>query len=146
MFWFNRADPDTLFIDNRAAEKGHIGYKGWENHEVKPDIIMDFRDLKFPDNSFKLVVFDPPHLHTAGPKSYMRKKYGILNKETWKDDISKGFNECWRVLDYNGTLIFKWNETQIPLKEVMGCFKESPRFGHTTSMHGKTIWLVFFKS
>lgn len=144
MFWFDRADKDTLFIDNRTAEKGHVGHPDAKNHEVRPDIVMDFRSLQFPDKSFYHIVFDPPHLHTAGPKSYMRRKYGCLDKETWREDISKGFAECWRVLRINGTLIMKWNETQIKLKELLGCLPQRPRYGHTTG-HGKTHWLVFIK-
>jgi hypothetical protein len=25
-------------------------------------VVMDFRDLKLPDNQFSLAVFDPPHI------------------------------------------------------------------------------------
>jgi DNA-cytosine methyltransferase len=100
MFWFNRNHPNVLYVDNRIAEKGHVGHPHAKNHEVKPDKIMDFRNMSFEDNSFKLVVFDPPHLFNAGDKSYMFRKYGRLNKLTWKEDIKKGFD------DTRGTLFF----------------------------------------
>jgi SAM-dependent methyltransferase len=45
----------------------------------------------------------------------MGKKYGRLNKETWRDDLRAGFAEAFRVLRPHGVLIFKWNETQIPV-------------------------------
>lgn len=32
---------------------------------VSPDIVADFTKMPFPDNSFELVVFDPPHLIKA---------------------------------------------------------------------------------
>ena len=50
-----------------------------------------------------------------------------------------------KVYDY-GTLIFKWNDIEIPLKKVLSCFKVRPLFGHPTAKHGKTIWCVFFKN
>ncbi len=87
MFWFNKNHPNTLYIDNRKAEKGHIEVR--YNHNVDPDIIMDFRDLKFSDKSFKLVVWDPPHLINLSPKSWVSKKYGSLNPETWQSDLKK---------------------------------------------------------
>ena len=36
--------------------------------EVKPDVIGDFTNMKFEDNSFSMVVFDPPHLKYTGSK------------------------------------------------------------------------------
>jgi len=79
---------------------------------VDPDIIADFRKLPFPDKSFKLIVFDPPHLKRLGQNSWMAKKYGVLDKDTWKEDLRKGFSECWRVLAIHGSLIFKWSTEQ----------------------------------
>ncbi len=144
-FWFNKSHPNTLYIDNRVAKKGHIG-KGYNpNHEVKPDIVMDFRKLEFLDNRFKLVVFDPPHLLSQVESSMMKKKFGDLKKETWEHYIKKGFEECWRVLDNYGTLIFKWNEVHIPFKKVLSIIPQSPLFGHRTAKHGRTIWWVFMK-
>lgn len=42
----------------------------------------------------------------------------------------------------NGTLIFKWNEEQIKLSEVLKCFSQKPLLGNKRS---KTHWLVFMK-
>lgn len=44
-----------------------------------------------------------------------------------------------------GTLIFKWNETQISLREVLSCFPQRPLLGHTTTTNLKTHWIVFYK-
>jgi 23S rRNA G2069 N7-methylase RlmK/C1962 C5-methylase RlmI len=109
--------------------------------EVRPDLIADFRNMPFEDDSFYLVVFDPPHLLKAGDDSWLAKKYGKLGQD-WQTDISKGFDECMRVLKPNGTLIFKWNEDQITLKDVLKCFSKKPLFGNKRS---KTHWLVFMK-
>ena len=77
--------------------------------------------------------------------SWIKKKYGSLNRLTWSEDLSKGFDECWRVLKPGGTLIFKWNETQISLREVLSCFSRRPVFGHTTTKRRDTHWMTFYK-
>ena len=143
MFWFNKNHPNTLYIDNRVESKGHITKKS--GHSIKPNEIMDFRNLDFPDNSFKLVVWDPPHRTDFTKTSIMAKQYGILNKETWPYDLKKGFNECWRVLENHGILIFKWNEKQIKVKEVLRLFNVEPLFGHITNNSYTTYWLCFMK-
>lgn len=109
---------------------------------VNPDVTGDFRKIPFLDETFEHVVFDPPHLLRAGKKSWLAKKYGRLNKETWQSDLSKGFDECMRVLKKNGTLVFKWNEDQIKINEVLTCFNQSPLYGNKRA---KTHWLVFMK-
>jgi len=142
MFWFDRQNPVALFADIR--EEDHILCDGRELF-VRPDEVVDFRNMPYRDRSFNLIVFDPPHLEVAGPGSWMAKKYGKLNKATWKEDLSAGFSECWRVLNKGGTLIFKWNETQIKLRDVLDCFPQKPMFGHTTTHNLKTYWVVFYK-
>lgn len=111
---------------------------------VEPDQIMDLTHLPFPDDSFNLVVFDPPHLNSAGPKSWQAAKYGKLPKE-WRPLLEAGFTECFRVLAANGTLIFKWNETHISLREVLSLTNVKPLFGQTTTVNLKTHWVVFMK-
>lgn len=106
--------------------------------------MMDFRSIPYPDGSFKLVAFDPPHLVQAGPKSWLAAKYGKLS-EDWRSDIRKGFSECFRVLASDGVLVFKWNETQVPLREVVSLTDMKPLFGHTSGRKGMTHWLVFMK-
>lgn len=144
MFWFQKQYPQAIYIDNRRESKGLVKLR--PNFEVNPDIKMDFRKLAFQNNQFKLIVWDPPHLHSLSLNSIMRKKYGCLNKKTWKKDLTQGFNELWRVLAPYGTLVFKWNTYEIPFKEVLSCFKEKPLFGHPTAKSGNTLWCVFFKN
>lgn len=120
---------------HEELESGHI-------IDVKPDIVADFRDMPFDDNIYDLVVFDPPHLKRAGRNSWMAKKYGVLNPDTWQEDISKGFDECMRVLKPSGTLIFKWAEVQISTRQVLNEIDYKPLFGQKRQ---KTQWLVFVK-
>lgn len=109
--------------------------------EIKPDIVADFRNIPFNDNTFSMVIFDPPHLLKVGETSWLAKKYGKLS-DTWPQDLKQGFNECMRVLKPYGTLIFKWNEQQIKLSEVLKCFSDKPIFGNKRA---DTHWLVFMK-
>lgn len=141
MFWFNKSYPLAVFSDQRRET--HTLCDG-RVFVVNPDTLSDFRAMPHPDESFHLVVFDPPHLRQAGGESWMSKKYGRLSKE-WREDLSAGFTECWRVLHQGGTLIFKWNETQIKLRDVLTCFSERPLFGQTTTHNLKTHWMVFYK-
>lgn len=141
MFWFDKNHPDVLYQDIRSEE--HTLCDG-RKLEVRPDVVADFRDMPYEDESFKLVVFDPPHLLKAGEQSWLAKKYGLLS-ENWKEDIRKGFKECFRVLELNGILIFKWNEDQIKVKEILKLTDVKPLFGHTTGRHGKTHWITFMK-
>lgn len=143
MFWFDRRHPNVLYQDNRVEEHGCILVR--PSFAVQPDVIADFRNMPYPDKTFKHVVFDPPHLFSLGEKSWMRKKYSVLKKDAWKEDLRLGFNECWRVLDDYGTLVFKWNELELGLREVLECFSQKPLYGHPTANKGKTKWVIFMK-
>ena len=142
MFWFNKNNPKVIFADIRNEE--HTLCDG-RKLKIKPDIVMDFRNMPFKDERFKIVVFDPPHLEKLGKNSWMAKKYGRL-ENGWKNDLERGFNECWRVLEKNGVLIFKWNEKDVTVKEVLKLFKKEPLFGHTTGRSGKTKWICWIKT
>lgn len=146
MFWFNKNHPDTLYIDNRTMGPVQVGKgKNARTRQVQPDKVMDFRSLDLPDNTFYLVVFDPPHFTSLGANSYTAITYGRLDPFTWRDDISKGFAECFRVLKPNGTLIFKWNEYDVPLKEVLALTPHRPLFGHPSGKSQLTHWITFMK-
>ena len=141
MFWENKNHPNVLYIDNRKREKGFV-IKG-DKREVNPDIQMDFRNLKFSNNTFKMVVFDPPHIIRSSEAGIYTRVFGHLNKDTWKDDLKQGFKECWRVLDDFGVLIFKWSESQIKSKEVLNLFEEKPLIKHGGMK--TTKWFCFMK-
>lgn len=138
MFYFDRHDPEVFFADNREVETTLCDGRSLV---IKPDVKMDFRDMPFEDNSFKVVVFDPPHLIHAGTGSWLAKKYGILPKE-WQQYLKQGFDECMRVLEPDGLLVFKWNEDQIKLADVLKAFGKKPLLG---DQRGKTRWMIFLK-
>ena len=141
MFWFDKKDDRAVFTDQRSEQ--HTLCDGRELI-IEPDMVMDFTDLQFDDEQFHMVVFDPPHLRKAGPQSWMAKKYGKLD-ETWPSMIRDGFAECFRVLKPNGTLIFKWNETQILTKDILALTDQKPVVGHISGKRANTHWICFLK-
>ena len=141
MFWFDPDNQGVLFGDIRDEE--HTLCDGRALH-IKPDVQMDFRDMPFADGSFRLVAFDPPHLRRAGRDSWLRAKYGILGND-WRDDIRRGFAECFRVLANDGVLIFKWNEIQIKVSEILALTDQKPLFGHKSGKRAGTHWICFMK-
>jgi len=129
MMWFNPQYQRCLFGDMRhesliVTDRTHKE-DGTRAIHVHPDMQMDFRALPFPDNTFYHVAFDPPHLVRAGKRSWMAAKYGKLGDD-WREDLRLGFAECFRVLRPHGTLNFKWNETQIPVRDVLACTDVPP--------------------
>jgi len=157
MFWWNKHHPNTLYIDNRIEKEGFIDNR--KERTIKPDIIMDFRKLDFPDKSFKLIVMDPPHLKNISQNFLkadregkihqfrMGDTFGYLDKVTWKIDIKKGFDECWRVLDDYGILIFKWGDHDIKINTILEVIGKEPLFGHRTrnTKRQGTHWFCFMK-
>lgn len=141
MFWFDKKDPRVLFGDIR--NESHILCDG-RSLEIKPDQLIDFRNLPYEDETFNLIAFDPPHLNKMGAGAWMGKKYGILGAD-WQEDLKQGFAECFRVLKTGGTLVFKWNETQIPTKDVLACTPVKPLFGHISGKRSNTHWICFMK-
>lgn len=141
MFWFDKNHPDVIYGDIRSESATLCDGRSLE---VRPDVILDFTNLPFENGRFRLVVFDPPHFENLGEKSWMAKKYGNLPKN-WADFLRRGFEECFRVLDADGVLIFKWNEHRISIRKVLELAPYSPLFGNTTLQNKKTHWCVFMK-
>lgn len=142
LFWFDKNNQNTTYMDIRKEKIDVYG----KHVNVAPDIQADFRNMPFSDNTFDLIVFDPPHLFHAGKNSVMKKQYGVLNPETWEEDIAKGMKECMRVLKTTGTLIFKWSEFNAGFQEVIKIIKPySPLFGTRRGKRGETVWAVFVK-
>lgn len=142
MFWFNPQDERVIFGDIR--EESHVLCDG-RTLEIKPDVLLDYRALPYPDDKFRMVVFDPPHLVHAGDKSWLKAKYGTLNKD-WREDLQQGFSECFRVLASGGFLIFKWNETQIKVSEILALTDQKPLFRHKSGKRMDAHWICFSKN
>jgi len=141
MFWFDPKNQNVLFGDQRIET--HTLCDG-RSLEINPDVKMDFRAMPFENEQFNLVVFDPPHLKAAGPQSWVTAKYGKLSTD-WREDLTKGFAECFRVLKPDGTLIFKWASVQIKTSEVLALTPVKPLFGHISGKRSNTHWITFMK-
>ena len=147
MFWFDRKDSRAVFVDKRRESHSLPDVSsagGSRTLEINPDIVADFTDLPFPDNSFAVVIFDPPHFGRNGKNGWMAKKYGTLEGD-WREMLRKGFAECFRVLRPEGTLIFKWNEDEVAVTEIMALTPERPLVGNRYGKHYKSHWLVYLK-
>lgn len=146
-FWFNRTDSRAIFVDIRKESfelKDVSSGRRFRTLHIVPDVIADFTAQPFQDNTFALVVFDPPHLLYGGETGWMVKKYGKLRGD-WVKMLREGFKECFRVLRPAGALIFKWAETDIPLSHILTLTNEKPLFGHRTGKQAKTHWVSFIK-
>ena len=145
MFYFDKDNKNVLFCDIRNETYWTRQYK---KVEVRPDMVMDARKLNFPDNTFHLVILDPPHLINCGKTSDMAKSYGYLEK-AWHEDMKRIFNEAWRVLRPHGTLIFKWADKDVSLAELLYVLERQPVFGDKKPAANKAgtnrFFLVFFK-
>lgn len=140
MFWFDKNNPNVVFMDKRDEI---CTLSNGQTCIVHPNIIGDFTNIPFPAKTFNLVVFDPPHLVYTGKAENIYKIYGRL--DNWREELKCGIDECFRVLDDYGVLIFKWAETQIKLKSVLKAIGREPLFGSRRIGEGKTIWLCFMK-
>lgn len=144
--WFNKHHPNAVYCDKRREfDHGTFGAReSADSINVDPDIVCDFTALPFADNSFSLVVFDPPHLVNASENAWLTKKYGNLD-DNWPQMLHDGFAECMRVLKPDGVLVFKWSECNIPAERVWKAIGQKPLFGHHSGKKSNTFWGCFMK-
>lgn len=140
MFHFDRDNPQVLFCDIRDGI--HAEFPNSSPIVVSPDQMADVTDLPFPDGSFPLVIFDPPHLRWASGK--FAAQYGLL-PDDWQGFMQAAFAECWRVLAERGTLVFKWSDKDVKLRDILPLAPAKPVFGNRQPKKSGTHWLVFFK-
>ena len=92
MFWFDKSNKNTVFMDNRTLEDTLCDGRTLSVH---PDVIGDFRNIPFDDNTFKLVVFDPPHLIHAGENIDYKPLFGDKRGKTrWTVFMKEKENDC----------------------------------------------------
>ena len=139
-FYFDKEDARVLKCD---AHPRHPVLLNGRTLDVNPDMVADFRELPFPDESFNLVIFDPPHL--IGKRGWRSDYYGKLDSDSWHKDLAKGFSECLRVLKPYGILVFKWYEYHIPLKDVLALCPAKPIIGNRRPKASKTHWVLFMR-
>lgn len=137
---FDKAHPGVIYSDARVVD---LVKSQNQRVLVAPDVVADFTDLPFPDESFDLVVFDPPHASVL-ETSDIGMQYGTLWGVDWRVLIPGGLRECWRVLAPGGTLVFKWGESKVAIRDVLDLVPEiPPLIGHKTSK--TAVWVLFHK-
>jgi len=141
--WFNKQDQRALFMDKRKETHIDTYPCGTKTNIIDPDVVGDFTDMPFEDESFYHIVFDPPHI-VSNSESQITKKYGKLEGD-WREMLRQGFKECFRILKPNGTLIFKWSEVQFPVKEILELTDYKPLYGHRSGKKMNTHWICFIK-
>ena len=152
MWWWDKEHPLAVYMDVREAPRGSVGEVSgrpeWNpSWSCEPDVLGSFTAMPFPDESFQLVVFDPPHVvrEKQPPEGINGLKYGALHPSTEQDDLRHGFAECWRVLAPGGTLVFKWAGS---LDRVKPHFPATPIVGTRSLREGSglgTRWFIFYK-
>lgn len=150
--WFQKEEPHTIYCDIREGEFDtwaglkltKAGEHCRRHIQVKPDMLVSFDNMPFPDNSFNLVVWDPPHIADLSKTAWFRNMYGSLDGN-WKPMIAAGFKECMRVLKPGGVLIFKWSEISISTRTILNVIGQEPLFGHRSGKKMNTHWMCFMK-
>jgi SAM-dependent methyltransferase len=135
MFYFDKENIDTIYCDL------YFDYKD----NIKEDVTK----LSFDNNTFDMVVFDPPHIQEDDKnnnRSIMAKKYGMIRGSLF-EFITSAFNECFRVLKNDGVLIFKWNNRTSDYKQLLELSPYNALFGTRTKKSVSETWfIVFYKS
>lgn len=154
--WFVKNHPLVTYIDKRSGNFLYWNKSKAEKTVVKinPDIVADWtKRLPFDDDSFDMIVFDPPHIikneESENPIK-MEVYYSFLPKSKWKSIIKNGVAELFRVLKPQGVFVFKWAETHADIDDIIRLFPYPPIFGNHTKELNKAKndsvhWLIFLK-
>ncbi len=141
MLWVDKNHPNAVYVDRRIVPKGTTVANVGNNWEVKPDVCASFTALPFKDESFDIVLFDPPHIfgNKITETSITQTRYSILPSVGWERVLRAGFSECWRVARV--ALHFKWScpHGGRALKKIELLFPAKPLY------RADGAWTVFLK-
>lgn|SRR5574340_571906 len=148
--WYQKENPFTVFMDMRCGTfSGRTEHMKRRNdiYKIYPDVIAKWQCLPFRDESFDMIVFDPPHLFKDVSRKLpgIANKYGIFYNQSWRQELSDGFIELFRALKPNGVFILKWNEFDVEINEVLKLIPYPPMFGTRTGQKNNTHWITFIK-
>lgn len=137
---FNKRNTLVDYRDNRVANARL--YNG-DPILINPDTIGDVLRINAPDGAYHLVILDPPYL-PYNTNNFLSQKYGKLPND-WRKWLKDAFDECWRVLANDGTLVFRWRSYKIPLETVLLYAPAKPVVGNKKPLETKAHWVLFFK-
>lgn len=146
--WYQKNNPYTVFMDCRK-EKMIIPFSRGRHDIVNiiPDIIAKWQHLPFKNESFDMVIFDPPHIirNSWIIPAPICMIYGMFEKHSWKEDMRLAFVELFRVLKNEHQLILKWDECTNKVDDVFKLTPYKPLFGTRTGQKNNTHWICFLK-
>lgn len=102
--WLDKHFPSAVYVDIRS--------------EVSPDLVASSTCLPFHNETFDLILFDPPH-HNVGASGEWSLDYGVFTTAEILNLCRRTFPELRRVVKPAGVVLFKWNDHSIGLSRVM---------------------------
>jgi len=133
---------------------------------IKPDFIMDCTNTGFPDNSFNIIFFDPPHSYgrTKNTGVHQTPNYEVQKQKGWHIGAYYGFDkfptkraliafihkaqkEFYRIIKPGGVLWFKWSEIHSTLDAMLCLFDKWDlvmkfEVAYQRRVKGNTTWWV----
>ena len=150
--WYQKNHPFVTFMDMRKGTVGctkNTKIKNKRHKYLEPDVVSEWKDAPFPDNSFDMIIFDPPHLlkNKDSSDTNLSLCYGRLDKNNYKTVLKEGMAKLFRILKPEGVFILKWCENSDKVDEIIKLAPYPPLFGSNTKSKGHTqnFWILFIK-
>jgi len=124
---------------------------GQEYIRIEPTKVGCVTKIPWPDQSFNMVIIDPPHAGRWGKSSFMGALYGSWDRDTFVRKFYRANSEVYRVLKPGGVLFLKVQDnegrdkiaerllTKFRLLLKIQQVNASGRTGH------KTFWMIFVR-
>jgi len=132
-FWRDPLPPGIVLTTNNV------------DPDAPTDLHVDFTATGLPDASFDLVVLDPPHLASLGPRSLMRRRFGTVRGAGGLERLIRaGIREAWRLArigvlvkladhsqSYKFLMLTSWAEDELGVRLYWRAQTYRPPFGGT---------------
>jgi len=94
-------DPREQKILQPFGGKAEFGLRCDINLDVKPDVVCDAHALPFEDNTFDLVILDPPYSEDYAKRLYNTQRFGRLRYKTYTAEAVRVCKEGGLVVMYH---------------------------------------------
>lgn len=143
--WYQKNHPYVTFMDKR---KGYFFYQypnspKKKEYHIEPDVVSEWKDAPWTNNTFDMIIFDPPHIIKNSEKGILSTKYTQLKPDTWRNDLRIGFKKLFDILKPDGIFILKWSECSAKKEEIFKLIPYRPLFGSRTGTNNH--WICFIK-